>query len=413
MQVLQEVNTNSRIFRIKTAYINLAQDFINKLGKKCTKVRVKSPILTVVQEKLVKRYPDELSVREPWFESYTELTLEWEDIKLPGGWLFVATAEAYEQGNIITGVATLSDRLPNSLRTSKLTCDHCRVKRNRKKHIILINDEDQVKIVGSTCIKDFLGHDAESQIAILEMEGLFMASAEDDDFWGGGGAIELEASLKTVITMAFTVVRTHGWVKSSDSDLMQAKASTHSLVTNQLWNSKLKPEDRIHAIDEDLANAEKVLKAWSAIALTATPASSEWDWKKALIISRPCVEPKKIGLVVGMAYGQFMAQQRELERQELAKNALPSNYFGEEGKRGKFEVTILKTLVMPDYSWGESKEMVTGVQTGTANKFVWFNTGDRSWYKLGDTCQVKATVKAQNEHEKYGKQTQIARVTQA
>lgn len=406
---------NAQNFTIKTAYIEEVKLHLNKISKKAKKVGVAEPKLIIGDEKLVKKYTQnfllECGLSEPWFESYTEITVEWEDILIAGGWKFAATVEKLgESGNMVLGVAGLSDRLPTNLRTVALTCEHCKTKRNRKKHIVLVNDEADVKIVGSTCLKDFLGHDVDSKIAILEAEYKFLRSlGNEGNNWGQESM--LEPPLRSVISVTFAILRHFPWVKSADSDIMNGKIPTYVDVQRQFFDRKLKKEDIILVEPQDIEKADQILEIWRTFAESANPATcSEWDWKKKLIVERESVEYKRFGLVVGLAYGEWTGIQRKLEQALSKPAASPSEFFGEVSKRGTFEITISRVTLVDGFRG--SSEMIIGFEAGTNNKFVWFNSGYQDCYEQGKNYKVKATVKAHDTHATYGKQTYLTRVAE-
>lgn len=406
MIVAQEMNQQE--FFIRSSYIDAVQKHLKDIEKKCKKVGVSAPKLIIGEEKLFKKYPEHFSACEPWFEAYTHITVEWEDVKLPGGWQFAATVESYESGNMVCGVPELSDRLPHDLRTAKLQCEHCKVKRNRKKHIVILSESGEVKIVGSTCLKDFLAHDVDSKISLIEAElDLFRNLSDDGYEWGGGNWIE--PPLHTAIAQMFAVLRKYPWVRSGDSNILAGKRPTHNEVSNQIWNPRLKSEEKICITQEDEDRAAQVLARWEQTAQTATPEGSEFDWKKKLLFERGAVEPKRIALVIGLAYGEWCKIQQEIEAAALEKIKGEQDYFGEEGKKGKFQITILKAFSVPGY--GGASELVCGVLAGTPHQFSWFNSGVR-WYDFGQTYTVEATVKSHEETERYGKQTKLNRVKQ-
>lgn len=409
---------NTQNFTIKTAYVDEVKIHLNKISKKAKKVGVAEPKLIIGDEKLVKKYPQNflldcgLGDSEPWFESYTEITVEWEDIFIAGGWKFAATVEKFgESGNMVLGVAELSDRLPANLRTAQLTCEHCQTKRNRKKHIVLINDATDVKIVGSTCLKDFLGHDVDSKIAILEAEYEFLRSLGDEDNNWGQDSGMLEPPLRSVISVTFAILRHFPWVKSADSDIMNGKIPTYADVQRQFFDRKLKKEDIIPVEPQDIEKADQVLEIWRMVAKNSSPSTcSEWDWKKKLIVERESVEYKRFGLVVGLAYGEWTGIQRKIEQALSKPTASVSEFFGEVGKRGTFEITILRVTLVEGFRG--SSEMITGFEAGTNNKFVWFNSGYQDRYEQGKNYKVKATVKTHETHSNYGKQTTLTRVAE-
>lgn len=83
------------------------------------------------------------------------------------GWEFVARIDhANEAGNLIRSTG-LRD-LPAGYREAAPTCDHCGHKRKRRDTFVVYNtSEDHFVQVGSSCLKDFIGHGDVDRIAKL------------------------------------------------------------------------------------------------------------------------------------------------------------------------------------------------------------------------------------------------------
>lgn len=97
------------------------------------------------------------------------------------GWELVAMLELTDCGNQIFKLKEVE--LPLRFYSEYPTCEHCGIKRYRKHFGILYSKTEGFKIVGKSCLKDFLGQDIEFFAAYLN----FMKTAEsskdhDDDY---------------------------------------------------------------------------------------------------------------------------------------------------------------------------------------------------------------------------------------
>ena len=82
------------------------------------------------------------------------------------GWEFIARIDhANEAGNIVRSTG-LRD-LPHEYRYSDPSCDHCGHKRRRRDTFVVYHEEHGFQQVGSSCLKDFLGHGDADRIAKL------------------------------------------------------------------------------------------------------------------------------------------------------------------------------------------------------------------------------------------------------
>ena len=85
---------------------------------------------------------------------YTAIEVECEPVKF-AGWEFLAVAEI-EQGVVLTrGIGSAQEVKPSEVQVGY--CAHCGTTRQRKKYIFVKNESGEIKQVGSTCVKDFLG----------------------------------------------------------------------------------------------------------------------------------------------------------------------------------------------------------------------------------------------------------------
>ena len=93
-------------------------------------------------------------------------------------------------------------------------CDHCDTTRERKNTYLVQNVETgEVKNVGSTCIKDFLGWSA--TVVFYSESDL---GEEIDGLGFGGGYGEQYYSVETILATAHAAIRAFGWVPSSSPE---------------------------------------------------------------------------------------------------------------------------------------------------------------------------------------------------
>lgn len=396
--------TETREFEIRTAYLDTAKDVIKDLSKKAKRVGVKPPIITIGDERLVTEYYENWEGAFKFKVSYTKISITYQPINLPGGWQFAASIETIAKGcNLIKSNSDLSDKLPLDLRTKKLTCDHCNTNRARKKHFALVSDAGETKVVGSSCVNDFLGHNAIKALEYLTWENNFFGaiSNEDDPMWDAPNCRQpLEADIKSVLNKTFASIRTHGWKKSGDLD------STHVEVERQLFSKKLEEDDHLIVTDEDVKNTETILAKWEGLSENADPYKlSDFDWKKVGLFRRGAIAPNLISTCVGAAFADWMQAKKDYELRQI--NA-QSEFFGTIKKREQFKIHVTKVVPL-ESDWGCSN-MVTGILEGTSNKFVWFDSQNKDWYEEQQSYEVKATVKDHKEDPKWGKQTVLTRV---
>lgn len=150
-----------------------------------------------------------------------------------GGWTFAASMKAEDMGYIVRTAPGIDlDGIFTTPEIGTADCEHCNIKRaNRKRFYVLLHETEGVKVVGSSCIKAFLGMDI-SGLWWLETE----LEPEIREYTTGDLRGSLRAHLDTVIAMA--LIHTEmgmSYVPSRSED----RVSTSSLVGTTLWGTHL------------------------------------------------------------------------------------------------------------------------------------------------------------------------------
>jgi hypothetical protein len=336
-----------------------------------------------------------------------ELTISYEPIKAAGGWQFAALIEKTEAGNLLSG--PLSGQLGHYREHRAFTCDHCNTARNRKKHYVLTNQEGQTKMVGSNCIKDFLGHDPAGAIESMHILDWIENPAEDDwDSAPGGDWLAADFLEVAAMTMAF--VRRIGF--KSAKQCTDWEMPTWMQVSDQLFRGhKMKSEDRVVPNEQELELANQALARWLTVSESIRgnlANADEWDYRRHLFAVNRLItpQPRQMAIAVGMLANEYKAIAREKEAPGV------SEFFGAVNQRDTFDLKVLSVRIIQG-EFGDT-QMISGVQVinhdATSNKWVWFNKGQRLEVCEGVHIKAKATVTKHNEDPRWGKQTQLSRL---
>ena len=149
---------------------------------------------------------------------FTPVTITAAEPKL-SGWKFIATIEHTEAGNILRSATERA--LPVEYRTKKNVCDHCKTARRRKDTYVVQHDGfGELRQVGRSCIKDFLGHGNPDEIAryfdnILALWSDLADVHDDEEYFGHAPLVE---ETDVYLAVAAESVRTNGWVAKSSWD---------------------------------------------------------------------------------------------------------------------------------------------------------------------------------------------------
>lgn len=154
---------------------------------------------------------------------YDVLTIEGEPFQY-NGWTFVASVEWIEGQPFVGSVPTYQGPEVDRDALIQGWCDHCKTKRARNKVMIVESASEGRKQVGSSCIKDFLGHD---------IKPTYFASPSESDFEGGIANQPYAAGTVDVLAVAVAVVETYGWVSKA---MAESKTPTAHEVNNYLFD---------------------------------------------------------------------------------------------------------------------------------------------------------------------------------
>lgn len=307
------------------------------------------------------------------------------------GWKLAARLEHMESGNIMY-TAPYIDALPERYRTAKPYCDHCQTLRARKDTFICLSDTGEFMQVGSSCIKDFLGHDASRVAAwlsfICDIEEEF---TEERESWGH---TESTTYLLDYLAYVAYAVENYGYVSNANADFDNGKLST-AVEASCIMNDK--------RFNHDLVTVDHYATARAAIEYTKSlDGVSDFTYNLVTIANLNTISFKQRGFaayIIG-GYIHHLKKQAEIEANRLNNT---SQYLGE--VKDKVTIDAQVTFTRFVHSKFGTTQLVKASQGG--NLIVWFNSSSVE-YKQGDTLKGTATVKALEEFNGE-KQTTITR----
>jgi hypothetical protein len=353
--------------------------------------------------------------------SFTQFRV-WGEAPKVAGWLFVATLHHVQgQGTLVHGLDDIE--FPDRYRSSdKPVCEHCNTRRPRKDTYLVMNeDSGEFKQVGSSCLKDFLGHDSPSKLAA--MCDLILSTDELEDEFGympGMGGYYRDYDLAVLLAMTALFIRREGrYISNSEAKASEEEAqwtgkrpltSTSRMVRDAFDDldhlaarqdeESVQKRAALTPSEDDKAEAEAA-RAWVADEMEA---KSNFDHNLKMAASFELVDHRSLGIACYIV----PAHQRHLT-QEAARKVREqfgeSEWVGTPKKREVFTLTVVKKFDVEGY-YGTST--VHKFQDAQGNSLVWFSSRGTD-YEVGHTYEVKATVKEHREY-KGNKETAISRV---
>jgi hypothetical protein len=397
-------------------------DKINTLNKKAVKIGC-LPMTLTFGDDIVTKYFDEDTQRTV-VEVTCDATLDYE-IPIIDGWKLISTFDIYTArqeapeisdldrrtgieadipcGDVYVSVVTTStvpgETVPTAfLNKDEIHCDHCGHNRRRNHSMLMMNvDTNEYKEVGSTCVKDFFGHDpvAFMRWASWDFETMVGELPEDEAGFGNGVSV---TDLKETLIYAAATIRDFGWMSKGKAYDEGKDWNTAYEVENQMFNKNISECDRVKIdIEKDRATAEATIKYFSEV---DTDNDYMMNCNKMVVLGY--VPAKHMGLVVSMVPSAHRALAKVREAKDDTSEFVGN--VGDKLKGIKAEVVFLREL-QTDY--GVS---VLYIFAGTdGNTYKTFYTGSTWSVDEGDKVTLNGTVK---KHDTYDgkKATLLTRV---
>ena len=297
------------------------------------------------------------------------------------GWSFVARIEHVGTVNLVHTYPGAVG-IPQAYWTAAPNCDHCKHNRLRKDTFIVVNEAGEFKQVGSSCIKDFLGHDLPSGFIAW-----ISALANDPDDWMDKmPRPEPEYDLVSVIGKTLAVIRECGW-RSSSKTYDEGGVATKDIVDYQL-NCQHDQKEHIQTTTEDRDKAVLVIK-W---ACEIVPDENNYMMNLKALAENGFTTHKGYGLTCSMPIAYDKAMDIERERKERA--SIDRKHVGEIKVRSDFTLTLIRIRYV-EGMYGTTA--IHAFEDQDRNYLTWF-ASNGSDMKEGGIYKVKATVK---NHDSY------------
>lgn len=287
-----------------------------------------------------------------------------EDLKL-GDWVLVGTLDHDAAGNIFRVVPGFEGEVPAEFRgTDAERCDHCGYRRQRNQTILVWNEAEGFKQVGSDCVKLFLGVSAHALIGFVSE---FDESAYDEDYFGGGWSAP-DYSVDEFVAAAALVTAVYGFRPSSFDDSTREVAL--ELIAPKREVAKASFERRFPAIanpDAKMVERANVLAAEAMAWIAGQEGNSDYIVNLRLAAAREALG-KNAGLLASLPNAYKRAVEGEIKRQ--AKAALPeSAHVGQVGDKVTTKATVVYTNRSEGYSYYSPDSLFVILQGQDGNVF--------------------------------------------
>lgn len=342
--------------------------------------------------------------------------VEAEGTAIVNDWLFIASVEHTEKGNIFSKAMTEVE-IPERYRTSESVCEHCNSKRTRTNTFIIQNTvTGEFKQVGKSCLMDFTnGLSASTAAWFVSLKEVF-EEAEETPVSSGWG--ERYYDTVELLSYAAETIRKFGYVKSEDHNSTKERTMDFLMVSKGM--TRWMPEDEIERIRRDMNKVEfnpdsaevKEMVNTALEWIEGQEANNDYMHNLKTVCSLNYNPWNRIGILVSL----FPTFNRELEVQakkakaeaEANAEAQTSKHIGSVGDRIQIDVQFVKCLTSWEtcYGYYPTTTYLYKIVDKEGNVFTWKTSNFLNEDEPPKT--IKATIK---EHDEFRgvKQTVLTR----
>jgi len=241
------------------------------------------------------------------------------DYQLPGGWELKAAIEHEEEANMI--YSWDGDKSYEEFRKAPAICDHCKTNRKRNLTYLVKNSEGDLRQVGKTCLKEYMGIDAAKALLAIDSTRL------ENMGWDGEAKIPSRYPIHLTIALAKEEIETSGYHKTSE------KNSTKDAVIETFMMLESRNEKVLQSAKGYIAKAlDKHGQYAKEAVIWMKSETFDNDYLNNLkaICLTSSVSTKRMGLLVSMP----LAYDNHLKKLNADKtNDIESVYFGRVGDK--------------------------------------------------------------------------------
>ena len=387
-------------FKFPVSNVPAMLEHMKKFNRICAKLNLPAPVVTYLSNVIEKKQRRDAS----------DLILEFALYEIEGvspklnGWAFKSKLEKQDDGDEIRSVPGFD--LPLSFHTRE-TCDHCKAARKRNRYFFVQNEEEGSELlqVGSSCVKDFLGHKNPEQVAAWFEYINNLGSFQDYDESNYTGRHTFFFDFDEALAVTFNRIREKGFMsrKRVEELGMDVWMTTSSIVCETLYASLAKIDPTPHYVptEKDRTDIAKMI-AW----FEAKGDSHGSDFiinVQNTLAAGIGIRPNKMGFIAA-AVNMFIQDTEVVDYVYT-----PSEYYGQiKDKLVGRVVTFVRQMAF-DGAYG-TNYVYTFKDAG--HEFTW-STGSKIEFTKDEEIKLSGTVKGfktwTNKAGREHKQTQVTR----
>jgi len=368
---------------------------IDKANRKAARLGLEARLTITVTGKRLVPVPRDGVPEALWTRAeVTDHTVTGDEVVLPGGWRFLAALDhAVPGANVVRKAPHLAEEIlvPLWARTVTSKCDHCGQDRLRRDTYLVLNAENGVKQVGSTCLVDFLGLTPAQVGWIFEDH----AAASERDEYDGLASVET-VPLGTFLQVVAYLVRVDGWT-SRGVAREYGRSATADDASNVFTSKDQKLVGDIFGALTD-ADEKIATDALTWVRSDDFDSTTDYGWNLRTACIDDGVTFRNLGIVASL----IQAWLRHTE--QVAKRAIKANvsvHVGTPGEKTTLDLIVTGTQTF-DGIYGTTL-LVKGATPAGAEVTCWttphtkFGQWAASVRGNGQPAAIKATVKEHGE----------------
>jgi hypothetical protein len=339
------------------------------------------------------------------------------------GWHLVGRLNKTENGKNIVSLVPGEGEPPDWIRDF-YGCQHCGHNRYRKDVFALAHEDGTYKVVGRTCLQDFLGGMSPDTLInwATMIDRLIDTIGKGRDGWVGGGVPRAVQTfpLEPVLMLTSAEIAVYGWVSAAKA-YNEGKdfATKHAVMAHLEGNeAAYRRTKRLHSdaakkgvtifSDADLDEVRKAIE-W---AKNLTDTSNTYLHNIKTLAENGHATWRDIGMACSILPTYRREAARAAEQAARKAATAPSVHLGSVGAKIEFEATV---LYLNTFDNGYGGVTLVKMKTDNGNIINWWASVAVRDYEahqaihVKDRVKVKATVK---KHETYKDEPQTT-VTRA
>jgi hypothetical protein len=337
-------------YQVPEANLETLRQRLAKITRRCNRIKVQAPVLTVVSHKDI-QYTDH---EEQRIRRVFTVTLDSVERPKIDGFEFAAVISPMTDedgkflGNILRMVPGFAGTVPTSYRAATNLCEHCNTDRRRLETFVIASAAG-FKQVGRNCLANYLGLTNPHMLAelaqiLIDADDLMGMSEHEEGF--GGAHVAERVPVDAILAVAASAIRQHGWLSNKAAREFD-KTSTSSRVSSWVFGSaesRAKFEFPLTASNEDKALATET-EAWlETLVGDARTTSNDYLYNLSLLAQATSVTGKNFGLLVSAINAFSKEKEFAIRRNARIEADSKSEFLGTVGERITIEnATVVYT----------------------------------------------------------------------